>query len=662
MTRIQITVPGIKKALGRYSYCQAIAEYIWNGFDAKATSVELSYQTNSIGFITEFSIKDNGYGIPFDKLATKFVPFFESEKVINPNEKIVNSANHGKNGVGRLTFFHFATIVKWDTIYESSSGKYRYQIETDIEKINTYTTTEVRQTREPLGTSVSFEGITTITSQNFDTDIKDYLLREFCWFLELNSSKHFSLKINGKELNYSGLIIGSPDNFIIRHKLTKTKFDVKAIQWDEKLNDEYSRYYFVKSNGDELFKEATTLNNKGDHFYHSVYIKSSIFDSFNIDPDIDENQKLLFGYSRTDDSYKYMKIEIDKYLKKKRKPYLKAYGDKIVANLENDKAFPTVNPSNIWELTKQSELKNIIKGIYQIEPKIFSGLNKEQEITLVGLLSLVMDSNEKDRLFIILQEVVELDVSDREELAELLKVSRLSAIISTIKLIQDRYKAVVELKELIFNVTLKANEKDHIQKMIEKHYWLFGEQFHLVTAAEPKFEQALSKWHYLLTEKDEEITVDHPDKRGEMDIFTVRQDLLNNKINSVIVELKSPQVHLGKDQYDQVLKYLGVITKQPECNGQNMFWEFYLVGKTFDTSGYIDQLYENAQNHGEPFLVFKAGRTKIYIKKWSEIFSDFELRHKFLNDKLEIERDKLLAENKTADDIVDNQGSNSVGD
>lgn len=75
MTQIVITVPGIKKALSRYNYVRAIFEFIWNGFDAKATSIELTYKTNEIGFITDFAIKDNGYGIQKEKLKAKFVPF-----------------------------------------------------------------------------------------------------------------------------------------------------------------------------------------------------------------------------------------------------------------------------------------------------------------------------------------------------------------------------------------------------------------------------------------------------------------------------------------------------------------------------------------------------------------------------------------------------------
>lgn len=657
MAKIEITVPGIKKALSNFNYLQAFAEFIWNGFDAKGSTVDIFFKANEIGYITELSIKDNGYGIQYDKLITKFVPLFESDKVIDPNVKTINSAVHGKNGVGRLTFFHFANSATWDTVYQSNGKRYRYKINTDIEKLNTYTTTERAETTEQVGTTIHFDGVKEITSYHFDTVIKGYLMPEFGWFLELNKERGFALRINGKDLEYSSLIRGT-ERITLEHAPTKTSFSIKYIQWNEKINEEYSRYYYINSADNELFKETTTLNNKGDHFYHSVYIKSKLFDDFNIVLD-EASDQTTFSHSKKDEVYKYLKTEVDKFLRKKRKPFLKAYTDKLISELEDDKAFPRYNPSNVWESTRKSELENIIKGLYQIEPKIFSGLNIEQKKTLLALLDLVMDSDEKDRLFIILQEIVDLDVTDRAEMADLLKTSRLSRIISTIKLIQDRYQAISDLKEILFNKEMGANERDHLQKMIEKHYWIFGEQYHLVTAAEPKFEEALRRYTYLLRGESKRIKIEHPDNQREMDIFAVRQ-YYYDIAKSIVVELKNPAIKLGKVELDQVDTYLDVILKQPEFNASNMFWEFYLIGNGLDSSGYIERQYKNAEIYGEKSLVFKNPRYKTYVKTWSEVFNDFELRHKFLNDKLGIERDKLLGKYNNANEVINAQDNNTA--
>ena len=87
MAKVEITGPGIKKALSGYNYLQAFAEFIWNGFDAKGSTVDILFKANEIGYITELGIKDNGYGIQYDKLITKFVPFSFVEKKLFDSEK-----------------------------------------------------------------------------------------------------------------------------------------------------------------------------------------------------------------------------------------------------------------------------------------------------------------------------------------------------------------------------------------------------------------------------------------------------------------------------------------------------------------------------------------------------------------------------------------------
>ena len=96
-----------------------------------------------------------------------------------------------------------------------------------------------------------------------------------------------------------------------------------------------------------------------------------------------------------------------------------------------------------------------------------------------------------------------------------------------------------------------------------------------------------------------------------------------------------------------------VILKQPEFNGKKLAWEFYLVGNKFDSSGYMDGEIESQKHHGEKSLVYAVNNYKIYARTWSDVFADFELRHKFLYDKLMLERENLVTSNKSADQIIE---------
>lgn len=298
MGNIQITSPGIRKALKRYGYEQAISEYIWNGFDAKASKVELDITANEIGAISEICISDNGYGIDYEKLQAKFEPFFESEKEIDPDALRITSAVHGKNGVGRLTFFHFATNAIWETVFLKGDKRFKYRIEVSSDKLNTFTSSKPVETQEPEGTKVYFWGVYEITSHNFNTDINDHLMKEFGWFLELNSAKEYQLLINGRSLDYSP-IVDHVDDYVYEN--AGITFSIHYVQWKESINKEFSRYYLIDSTHAEQYKYTTTLNYKGDHFFHSVFITSAFFDSFHPNgnsADMDESlQPSLFSSS-----------------------------------------------------------------------------------------------------------------------------------------------------------------------------------------------------------------------------------------------------------------------------------------------------------------------------------------------------------------------------
>lgn len=657
MASIQIKTQGIKKSLKRYNEITAIGEYIWNGFDAQASCVQIAYTLNTLGTISEIKIIDNGYGIPKDKLKDKFVPFFESEKEIDPNEERLTSAVHGKNGMGRLTFFHFASEARWETVYEDSGKKYTYDITVKDMNLEDYFDSGIKETKNEVGTIVHFDIL--LEPLKLETIIQ-YLKQEFGWFLELNKEKNFSIKLNGEYLDYSD-IIADKEDFNIENTKTEATFDVRFIQWSVSMNNEYSRYYLINSDNKEVNKRTTKLNNKGDCFYHSIYIKSKFFDNWK-----EQEQKVMEGQVCAiddpckDEDYKFMIQEINKYLRKKRKPFLKQYTDKLIFDLEEKEAFPKYG-NNPWDKMRKDGLENVVREIYQVEPKIFVKLNREQKKTFVRLLDLVLDVGEVDRLFEILSEIVELDTSEREELADILKVSKLSNVIKTIKIIQDRYKAIDMLRSLVFDKELHANERDHIQKFIEKHYWIFGEQYNLVTAAEPKFEEALRRYIYLLKGENKPVKIDHPDKDKEMDIFMVRQDMNNNTVKNIVVELKHPHsVKLGEKELQQVKKYMRVILSQDEFNDLHTKWEFYLVGNNFDSSGYIEGEIENVKHKGEKSLVYENNNCKIYVKTWSEIFNEFELRHTFLNRQLELERERLQNSAKSAKEIVDNLDNNSA--
>lgn len=655
MGKVQITTKGIAKFLKAYTEEKSISEYIWNGFDAEATSIDVITKSNEIGKIEKVEIKDNGTGIEYEKLSGKFMPFYQSEKGIDNNIK--SSKIHGKNGLGRLTFFCFANNATWETVYKKDKEKIKYEININGNELENYQTINIEKTDEDIGTKVTLYNINKMI--DIET-VKKYLILEFGWYLKLYPNK--LLRLNGEVIDYKENVLAE-EQFEKEDEETKVKFTAEYIQWKEKIHDEYSRYYFINSEDEECFKETTTLNKKGDSFYHSIYIKSEIFDDFYLNKDNIDGQLVFNGYSKSSKEYKYIKREIDKYLKSKRKPYLSIVAQNLIENYRKEEIFPEYNEKNIIDRFKHQELENLVSIVCEKEPKIFTQLNKEQKKTLVRLFDLIIENGETDSLYKILDQVVDLDDDEREELASLLDKSSLSNVTKTIKLIQDRYKAIAQLKELVFNPELKANEVDHLQKMIEDHFWIFGEEYALVTAEEPNFEEALRRYHYILEDEDEKIKIDSENKRKQMDIFAIRRNINNGKIQNIVVELKHPtNVKIGKKQLDQVTTYMDTILQEKRFNNHDEQWNFYLIGSEFDGSGYIERCMKNVKEKNEKSLVWEVDNYKIYVKKWSELFSDFEIKHNFLQEKLQLKKEKLLekANYSNADEIIEEQSSNSA--
>jgi hypothetical protein len=664
---VDITSGGIRRVLKNYNPQLAIAEYIWNGFDAKAKTIHLNYDSNELGLLDNIEIIDDGYGIDFEKLKLKFIPFYESEKAIevsNATNKHT-SALHGKNGVGRLTFFTFANNAQWITTFKKDEKLVSFSIKIDSTSLKSYDSSLLSESiEENTGTKVTFTNVK-ISREDLEDTIITFLKSEFCWFLELN--KNFKIIINGEPLDYTSNIADCKNDLEIVYPDSKTVFKIKYIQWKYSLRKEFSKYYYLNDEQNEIYKEYTTLNKKGDEFFHSIYVESNFFNDFDFKSSEDEDQIKLFGKAKSSPEFKFLQKEVNKFLISKRKPFLRISASKLVEKYEQDGILPTYKTE--WEEKfKKPQLEETIIGLYEAQPKIFNSLNIEQKKIFVRLLDLLLDSNERESVFTILDQIIELEPDERTDLANLFKTTRLNRIIETIKLIEDRYKTYYMLKDLVFNPDLKADEVHHLQKLIESHYWIFGEQYHLVTAAEPKFEEALRRFTYLLTKDDEhselniDISINHPHKLKEMDIFACRQNTFSDKIESIVIELKHPKINLGAKQYNQVFDYLDIISKQPDFNASNMHWEFYLVGNKFASSGFIKDQIETNKPHGIRSLIMNKdnGRIKVFAKTWSEIFNEFEIKHKFLDDKLKLERTMLFNELKTANEVIEAVQNNTV--
>lgn len=365
MKSVLITPAGIQKNLKNIKPLDAICEYIWNGFDANATMIEVKLIENDFGILNQIVISDNGTGINYEELKNKFQPFNDSKKS-SSLQKSNHSLPHGQKGIGRLTFFSFSQSARWDTIYRENNKNYEYYIFMNKNSLNQYDDNNEKQpviVDKKTGTSVTFDQVESLDKKDIIEKIKE----EFFWFLELNKENNFTIKVNEEKIDYSDYIKQKKYIDITGFNCNE-QYDIQFVQWNKKMGNEFSKIYYIGSDNIERFKETTKLNKKSDQFFHSIYIKSNYFNDFHFTNEIDDDQSNLFP-SKSDDEYKNLMNAINKFLTSYRYDFLKKTSSAYIEKLVEEKLYPEFD-SNIIGNYQKKELDNLVKTLYSAQPKI----------------------------------------------------------------------------------------------------------------------------------------------------------------------------------------------------------------------------------------------------------------------------------------------------
>jgi hypothetical protein len=414
---VNITSNGIQKVLRNYNEKQALAEYVWNGFDANARTVEINYAPNELGFVDSLEISDDGHGINFENLSIKFEPFFESEKALQLPLNKNRSVMHGKNGVGRLTFFKFANDAEWQTTFLHHGALHSGRISIGVHALNNYQAGLLDiPLNDKAGTRVIFSNLK-ISAEDLEQEIIPYLKAEFCWFLELNKKGDYTILINGEKLDYTDYIQDYEEDLLIRYEDSNTVFRLKFVQWKESLHKELSKAYFINEKNEEMHKEYTTLNKKADEYFHSVYIQSEFFTDFDFSGSEFDTQVKLYHRSKTSPEFKFLLKKVNELLRAKRKVFLKEYSSKLLERYEREGVIAKIDDT---DAASKKDLLNLIKTIYEIQPKLFSNLSIDQKKTIVSLLDTILVSDQRQQMMPVLENLVDMEEEERAELNAIL--------------------------------------------------------------------------------------------------------------------------------------------------------------------------------------------------------------------------------------------------
>ena len=474
--------------------------------------------------------------------------------------------------------------------------------------------------------------------------MRQKLLEEFAWFLYLNKEKTYTLEYMGTILDISQYINTNLSKSISR-KISNHDFAISIVVWKSNVSNS-SKIYYLTENGEIAATQNTSFNKNKVNFYHAVFASSAYFKPnmfLPADEDSDQMELETDGQSEQKTIIRQLRKNIRALVFEVFKSFLSDQADVKLADMEKRGVFPHFSDDEYGKLRKR-DFQTVTKELYCVEPRIFYKLNGTQEKSLLGFLNLLLSSEERENVLQIIEQVVSLTTEQRKTFAEVLQRSQLQYIVEAISVIEKRVSIIEELKRIVFDYSTFANERDHIQKLIEQHFWLFGEQYHMLTA-DKNMRVSLHEFERITAQPsmDDTLSISDSEALQRMDIFLYSQQVLNNSSSEMlIVELKAPHIKLSTDVFNQIVRYANTIRKEPRFIGSNRVWKFYAVCAEVEDDVKIK--YKNFEQYGKIGLADIVGNFELYALSWDDIFQAFEAHHSFLLNKLKLDYSQISAE------------------
>ena len=621
---------------------EAVCEYIWNGFEAGATEVKVSLQGSPLTEAMSLIIADNGTGIPFESLNETFGAFLSSTKN-NSSIRIKSQINKGK---GRFSYLSLSPSAEWRTVYNSDGELKSYVIKTDSADRSKFDTTDLKTEKntDETGTSVILPILDAAVMDQLSYErIKPKLLEEFAWYLYLNKEKNASIVYMGVPLECAQYINSDLSNTITK-VIDGNSFKIDLIVWNSGVSNS-SKIYYLSENGEIIATENTSFNKNKVNFYHAVFVSSKFFhpDMF-FPPEEEGDQIEIETQSEQRTVIRKLRKNISSLVLETLKAFLLKQADKHLAEMEKRGNYPSFPDDDYGQLRKK-DFEAVTRELYCVEPRIFYRLNDTQEKSLLGFLNLLLSSEERENVLQIIEQVVNLTAEQRKSFAEILKRTKLQNIVEAISIIEKRIAVVSELKKIVFDYTSFANERDHIQKLIEQHFWLFGEQYNMLTA-DKNMRTSLQEFESITKlngNSDSKSVIIESGALQRIDIFLYTQRIQENSCSEMlIIELKAPHVMLTLEVFNQIVRYAHTIRKEPRFLSSNRVWKFFAICSKIDDD--VKVKYKNFEQYGKKGLADIIENFELYALSWDDVFQSFEARHSFLLDRLKLDYSQVTKE------------------
>lgn len=602
----------------------ALAELIWNSLDADATNIEINFHEGALG-VNEIQIFDDGSGIIYDEAKDLFVSLGGSWKA--RQQKTINGRFlHGKDGEGRFKAFVLGRVVDWNIVYRKGTKYMQYAIEERADSLDEFTLSEEKEIdTKRTGVQVRISEL----SKKFHILSKEKAIEKLTpiFALYLSNYPQINLSIEGSRINPEEVIKYKTSYALDSVKIDGASYavELEIIEWNG--IDEHE-LWFCNEKGFPLDLYNRQIRGIG-NFGYSGYLKSAYLQYLH-----SENLLSLGELNKPleqicEQAIKRIK---DHFLKRT----LEGASDQL-KKWKEEKVYPyTVEPQTPVEVAERQVFDIIAINVNQNLPD-FEQTEKRTKAFQLRMLRQAVEKSPEE-LQIILGEVLQLPKSKQEQLAELLRNTSLSGIISASRLVADRLKFLSGIEHMLFDNDIKKHfkERSQLHRILADNTWIFGHEYSL-SVDDKSLTEVLRK-HIELA--NNQLVIDEPVRRidgslGIIDLMLSRSIPRNhsNEFEHLVVELKAPNVPVGQKAIEQTKSYAYAVANDERFRGLSARWHFWVISNDIDDYAKM----ELSQERYEDGVIFKTTKNidiTIWIKTWSQLIRENKHKFEFVREKL----------------------------
>lgn len=605
----------------------ALAELIWNGLDADATSIDVELVRDDLaGGLSRIVVYDNGEGFSRDEARKLFGSLGGSWKRTMRRTKRDGRMIHGQEGRGRYKAFALGGHVVWKVCFATREGNRAFDITMADAKLTNVTISEdVPAPDRTTGVIVQIDNVRK-DFRAFETAEGHQELAEI-FALYMINYRSVSIRIAGDKLDPEKAIASESKVALPPITLPGESPNAAELHIIEWRADTKRTLYLCSADGFPLDQFETKFHVPG--FSFSAYLKSKYVELLHNDDRL--------GLAEMDPPLAASIERARETIKTYFKDRASERGRSVVEEWKAADVYPyRGEPQSDVERAERQVFDIVAVHVQDIAPEIGIGTDKARALHL-RMLRNAIESGPAE-LQTILKEVLDLPARQQKELATLLQETSLTSIITAAKTVADRLKFISALESIVFDPETKGRLKERTQlhKILADNTWVLGEEYNL-WVNDKDLKNVLVKHKELL---DPAISIDEPvkvvgQKRGIIDLMLSRATRRHraDEFEHLVVELKAPRVKIGADEINQIRKYaLAVRTDERFHSIKGVRWHFWVI------SNDLDELGRETIDTGvdpERRLIARGPNFTVGVKTWGELIDENRARLQFFQEQMQ---------------------------